>query len=346
MVRTDLPFTYVSRKKLVSGWREYWRFRFGDRDCALPGSPGDPAFHARYAELIAQEQRLAQPGETPRHTFAWLCDRYLASAEFGALADSTQRDYRRTIDSHLRPVLGPERYDSINRAAVKLLRDSLRAQPRTAHKIKQMTSRLYSWAADDDLVEEGFNPAARIRRLKAKVRHIEVWSEEEIALFLTSCPAFLRTPVLLALHTGQRVADVAAMEWNQVQGRGPAMTIRVRQSKTGEMLDIPAHRVLRDHLATIRTTFGGRIVRSGDGRPLNASALSSALGRAVTAIDDMPARSLHGLRYAAAAAMEEAGCSVVQISSVLGHRTYQMAMQYISQRRAAKAAMARLEGAG
>ena len=41
-----------------------------------------------------------------------------------------------------------------------------------------------------------------------------------------------------------------------------------------------------------------------------------------------------------------AGCSVVEITSVIGHRTYQMAMQYISQRRAARAAIERLGAAG
>ena len=346
MVRTDLPYTYRSRKRLAPAadgtarFKDYWRFRWNGCDTPLPGAPGDPAFHARYAALLAVERAVAAPKpEPPRHSFAWLCDRYLASAEFGALAASTQLDYRRTIERHLRPALGPERFDSIDRKSIKLVRDALRAQPRTAHKIKQMASRLYSWAGEDDLVEEGFNPAAKIRRLKARVRHIEVWSDEEVALFLARCPAFLVTPVLLALYTGQRAEDVATMEWSQVQGD----VLRVRQSKTGEMVTIPCHKVLRDRLKAIRTEFGGRIVRTAAGKPTTAHALAAAIGRAVATIDAMPARSMHGLRYAAAGAMEQAGCSVVQISSILGHRTYQVAMQYIRQRRDAQAAIARLE---
>ena len=351
MVRTDLPYTYRSRKRLAPvadgtpRFKDYWRFRWNGCDTPLPGAPGDAKFHARYAELLAVERAVAAPKpEPPRHSFAWLCDRYLASAEFEALAASTQLDYRRTIESHLRPVLGSERFDSINRAAIKLVRDALRAQPRTAHKVKQMASRLYSWAEEDDLVEEGFNPAAKIRKLKSKVKHIEVWSEEEVALFLARCDdrgdARLRTIVLLALYTGQRAEDIAAMDWSQVQGD----MIRVRQSKTGEMLTLPCHSVLRDHLKAIRTGFGGRIVRAADGKsPCTAHAVGTAVSRAVAAIDAMPARSLHGLRYAAAGAMEQAGCSVVQISSILGHRTYQVAMQYIRQRRDAQAAIARLE---
>lgn len=356
MVRTDLPYTYCSRKRMAPGtggvprWKDYWRFRWNGRDTPLPGAPGDPKFHARYAELLAMERSAAAPKvEKPRHSFDWLCDRYLASAEFGALAESTQLDYRRTIENHLRPVLGPERFDSINRATIKVVRDSLRAQPRTAHKVKQMASRLYSWAEEDDLVDEGFNPAAKIRKLKSKVKHIEVWSDEEVALFLASCDergdARMRTIALLALYTGQRAEDLATMEWSQVQmAQNEQALIRVRQSKTGEMLTIPCHSVLRDHLKTIRTKFGGRIVRAADGKsPCTAHALGTAITRAVSAIDAMPRRSLHGLRYAAAGAMEAAGCSVVQISSILGHRTYQVAMQYIRQRRDAQSAIDLLE---
>lgn len=345
---TDLPYTYCSRKLLRRKdgsvrVREYWRFRRDGHDCPLPGCPGEPAFHARYGELMAQADSITAQAEPLRHTFAWLARQYLASAEFAALSPRTQDDYAATLNKRIVPVLGPERFDCINRATVKAIRDSLRAQPRTAHKIKQMTSRLYSWAEESDLLPDGFtNPAANIRRLKAKVNPIAIWSDDEVAHFMAHCPAFLKTPVLLALYTGQRREDITAMNWADYHGS----TIRVRQNKTGEPLDIACHPVLRAHLDAIRTGFGGSIVRAANGRPMNPSALSAALNRAVAAVPEMPARSWHGLRYLAAGKLEESGCSVVQITSVIGHRTYQMAMQYMRQRRDAQAALAQLEAAG
>lgn len=350
MPHADLPYTYVSRKKLAGGrWRDYWRFRRDGVDAPLPGAPGLPKFHRRYAELIsaseqakAAEQARTEAAETQRHTFSWLCEAYLDSAEFKQLSDRTQADYRYTIDERLKPVLGPERYDSIQRRTVKLLRDQLADQPRTAHKIRQMVSRLYSWADENDLVEHGFNPAAGIRKLKAKVKHITIWSDEEIELFLKHCEPFMATPVLLALYTGQRREDLVTMTWSDYHDG----VIRVRQNKTGEPLDLPCHPRLREHLDAKRTGFGGVIVRAANGRPLNANSLSAALNRAVAAISEMPHRSWHGLRYAAAGKLEEAGCSVVEITSVIGHRTFEMAMQYISQRKAAQAAVGRLDAAG
>tara|TARA_Y100000815_G_scaffold203811_1_gene187572 strand:- start:322 stop:1338 length:1017 start_codon:yes stop_codon:yes gene_type:complete len=333
----DLPYTYVIRRRLKTGWREYWRFRRGIVDTALPGAPGDAAFHARYQELLGQTEPK-QVKAAPRMSCAWIFDRYLASPEFEQLADRTRVDYERTINK-LRPFLGEERFDCLTRATIKAVRDHWRAQPRTAHKIKQLMSRLYSWADEEELVPQGFNPTAGIRKPKARVKHIPIWSEEEIEHFLANCEPFMRTPVLLALYTGQRREDLAQMEWSAFMGG----IIRVRQNKTGEPLDIPCHRRLREHLESIRSNFGGPIIRAQSGRPMDANALSSAMNRAVEAIDGMPHRTLHGLRYAAAGGLNAAGASFEQIVSIIGHRTYQVAMEYIRQRRLALEAVAKLE---
>lgn len=347
MPPADLPYTYCNRKVLrrkdgSARTVEYWRFRRDGHDSALPGTPGSPEFHARYAELVAQADRLAAgPVEPARHTFEWLARQYRASAEFQALAPRTRDDYDSTIDRLLVPVLGPERFDCVTRPVVKALRDAHRKQPRTAHKIKQMVSRIYSWADEESLLPAGFvNPAMGIKRLKAAVKPIEIWSDDEFAL-ATGAPidAMLYTAVLLAAYTGQRRTDLPLMDWSHYHGG----TIRVRQNKTGEGLDIPCHPVLRAHLDRIRTGFGGPILRSANGKPVTPGALSQLLIRELGKIKEMPPRSWHGLRYLAAGRMEEAGCTVTQVSAVIGHRTYQMTHKYMAQRREAKAALAQME---
>lgn len=210
-----------------------------------------------------------------------------------------------------------------------------------------MVSRLYSWADENDLVPEDFNPAARIKRLKRKggEREYVVWSAHEIELFLASSSVHVRTPVMIALYTGQRANDIARMRWAQWQGD----MIRVRQAKTGALLDIACHQRLREHLTELQRSNPGRnspICLSASGRSFNANNLASAIYRAVQAIPDMPKnRSLHGLRYAAGSTMEEAGCSIAEIEAVLGHRTFRMALKYASQRIRAKAAIAKMEAA-
>ena len=132
------------------------------------------------------------------------------------------------------------------------------------------------------------------------------------------------------------------MDWEDYQGGN----IRVRQSKTGVPLDIACHKELRRHLDAIKTKFGGKIARTAKGRPFTANSLSQALRRFITETKCVPAdRSMHGLRYAAAARLDAAGCTVTEAVAVMGHRTYQMALKYMAQRRASEAAMARQEAA-
>jgi integrase len=332
MPPTRLPFTYIVKGR-------YWRFRRGELKASLPGQPGDPAFHKRYGELVALSE--GKPPERDRDTFAWLIAKYRASAEFAALRPATRLDYDKTL-TLLEAELGEEPFLNTTRAMIKAVRDDYAITPRKAHKIKQMASRLYSWADESDLVPAEFNPA-KMKRLKVRQKSIVPWSEEEIALFLSHCPAWLKTPILLALHTGQRREDVAAMEWDNFQGA----SIRVRQSKTGEPLDIACHKELRAHLMSVKTKFGGPIARTAKGRPFTANGLSQAVRRLVNEIEGMPRdRSLHGLRYAAAARMDAAGCSVTEAVAVMGHRTYQMALKYMAQRRASEAAMAKQETRG
>lgn len=333
----DLPYTYVIKK---SG-REYWRFRRKGLHTKLPGLPGEPAFHARYSELLALSE--AKAPTVDRASLRWLIREYRGgggkkpSAEFMALRVPTQDDYGKTLDL-IDAELGGEPYRFITRKMVKAVRDDYAATPRKAHKIKQMVSRLYSWAAENDLVEA--NPAEKIKRLKTRSEPIVPWSEEEIALFLSATPAHLRTVVMLALCTGQRAEDVVKMEWSAFQGA----FIRVRQSKTGEPLDIACHADLRRHLAATKTMFQGRIARAASGRPYSANGFAKAVHDCVAKIPGWPGkRSPHGLRYAAAGRLEEAGVTPADASAVLGHRTYQMAMKYLSQRKASARAQRAVE---
>lgn len=348
MPPADLPYTYANRKRLrrkdgTARTVTYWRFRRDGQDTALPGTPGDPDFHARYAQLMAAADRLAtRAAEPPRQSFEWLARSYLKSAEFAALAPRTRDDYEATITGLLLPALGPERFDCVTRPVVKALRDAYADKARKAHKIKQMVSRIYSWAEEESLLPADFqNPAAGIRRLKVRSKPIEVWSDAEFALALGHASPTLRTALLLAVYTGQRRTDLPEMLWEHYHGQ----TIRVRQSKTGELLQIPCHPELARHLDGIRTGFGGPILRGPGGKPISAGALSQLLVRELGRIPEMPARSWHGLRYLSAGHIEQAGCTVSQCSSILGHRTYQMATKYMAQLREAEAALAKLQAA-
>jgi integrase len=328
-----LPYTYVVKGR-------YWRFRRGALKAPLPGKPNELSFMVEYDRLLAlSEQR---PAEKDKQSFAWLIEQYLASAEFAMRRPGTQDDYRKAL-AIVEGELGDQPFAITTPGMVKAVRDGFRATPRKAHKVKQLISLLYTWAAENDHVPLGFNPAAPVKRLKVRQKSIVPWSEDEIALFLAHCPDALKTPFLLALCTGQRAEDAVTMEWSAYQGE----FIRVRQSKTGEPLDIACHPALKAHLDAIRTSFGGRIARTALKRPYSANGFAQHIRRVADTIPGFPRnRSPHGLRYAAAGRLEEAGVGPADAVVILGHRTYQMAMKYLSQRKRSAEAMAKVASQG
>lgn len=332
--------------RIVKGKYAYFRSK-ETGDTRLPSLPGDPAFQRAYAEQLELRERLrANAGGPAQGSFAWLIKRYLASAEFAALADATQLDYGKTCDL-LTAELGDQPYRLTTRAMLKAVRDDHAATPRKAHKIKQMLSRLYSWADEEGLVPAGFNPAGGLKRLARKggAKEITVWSDEEIGWVLAAAAPHLQTPVILALYTGQRREDVVTMRWNQWQGD----IIRVRTSKTRKMLDIPCHPVLKAHLQQLRdrqkvVAFTGTIALTEAGEAFTANGLSGQVRRVVEKLPQIPGpRSLHGLRYAAGSRMEEGGATPAMIAEVLGHATFAMALKYAGQRVRARGAIEAME---
>ena len=130
------------------------------------------------------------------------------------------------------------------------------------------------------------------------------------------------------------------MEWPAFQGG----FIRVVHSNTGEPLDIPCHRELGEHLDRVRTRFKGRIARAASVRSYTANGFAKAISDRGEKIPGRPGnRSPHGLRYAAAGRLEEAGVTPADAASILGHRTHQMAMRHVSQRKRSAEAMRHVE---
>lgn len=320
----------------------------------LKGLPGDPGFYASYDDARQLRDRLqrAAAGDVDQDSFAWLVDSYLKSAEYKALADPTQADYAKTC-ALLVDELGMAPFRCVTRTMIKMVRDDLADTARKANKVQQMASRIYSWAQEGELVPDGFNPAQGLKRLKRKggEREIVPWSDAEIAIALADAPLPLKTVILVALYTGQRREDVAganAMTWQQDQGAW----LRVRTSKTRTLVDLPCHPVLRAHLDALPKLRGviphpkAPICCGPDGKPWpSVNAMSGQLRRFVEQHPRLPNnRSMHGLRYAAAARMEEGGAGVADIEAVLGHRTFKMALKYASRRKRAEAGVAAMKG--
>lgn len=314
----------------------YPRFRHPKiGDVPLPRDLESPEFHLAYANMLAKVNAVSP--DIDRQSFGWLVKQYRSGVEFRALAGRTQIDYDKTLDLLVSEIGAHEPYRFITRPVIKAIRDKLADTPRKAHKIVQMASALYSWADQCDHVPQGFNPAKGIREIKRQKMMIMPWSDQELATALKDPPPHIKTALYLALYTGQRAKDLAEMEWRRYDGD----RIWVRQSKTGTLIDIPTHPVLKAHLDPIRRDLGVMCISAGN-RKYNSPSLGAAIRVYMRGLG-IRDRTLHGIRFTVASNLNEAGCSPAVCSSIIGHKTYQQAMEYMRRRMDAQTAVNAME---
>jgi integrase len=108
--------------------------------------------------------------------------------------------------------------------------------------------------------------------------------------------------------------------------------IEVVQEKTGTYVWIPCHRILRAHFNAAGIGEGPYLLMSTRGDRFRATSLTTTICNACTDFG-FPGYSPHGLRHLAGAALAEAGATLEQIKSILGHLTDDEAKKYIQQAR-------------
>ena len=115
---------------------------------------------------------------------------------------------------------------------------------------------------------------------------------------------------------------------------------------TGFTLRCPVHSELAKVIASTPVVGSSTFLVSERGKPFGASGFSGFMRTACNKAGLREASS-HGLRKACARRLADAGCDVIQISSVTGHRDLRELQVYVAdrdQRRAAERAIAAMPG--
>jgi hypothetical protein len=299
---------YVERRVDRSGGeRWYWRRR-GHELARLPDSPIERMAMAE--QLNATADKLA-PVELARGSIGWVIQRYRDSDEYRELSSGTVKYYNRFLREI--EALGPALpFASFTRRAVV---DFIETYGK-AHQRRQSAAvlkNLFKIARYHGIVTT--DEAAGLR-LKISRPRDRIWTDDEVVRWIDVAGAedpHMTTAFLLMQFTAQRPTDVLRMAWPQYSGSA----IRLRQQKTGTLLDIPVHPVLRDHLGGLMRSPTSLTIVTYRGRPVKYLRFNERFRRvADRAGIDAQARDL---RRTAMLRMAEAGATVPQIASVSGH---------------------------
>jgi integrase len=213
-------------------------------------------------------------------------------------------------------------FSGIRRADVKRILARYGAHPHAAEGILRLLRKLSLVALDNEWIES--DPTYRIKFRPPTIGH-RAWTDAELDTFKERWPigTTQRLGFSLALYTGQRRGDVAAMQWASFDGQG----IAVMQEKTGAPLWIPAHPELKAVLE-VTPHSDTAIVTSSRGTRFVKEAFGSFMAEAIDAAGLPDGCRLHGLRKSAGRCLAEAGATTRQIMAVLGHKTLSEAERY------------------
>ena len=269
---------------------------------------------ARNGEDPARAQKAE--GELP--TMADLCADYL---EKHAVNKKTGEADRRKIERHIlgRAKLGKLRVKDVTHDDVVKLHRAMFSTPYEANRTLALMSKLFSlalrhgWRAD--------NPAAGVEKYRETPRE-RVLSDEEIAWFWEACNRVgypYGTCGQLLLLTGQRLNEIARMEWDEIED--DALHLPAERSKNGRAHSVPLSYAAQAVLSSVERK--GRYVLTTHGRvPING--WTKGVGRIRTEMNALAGRELerwtfHDLRRTAATGMARLGIPIPVTEAVLNH---------------------------
>jgi integrase len=267
-------------------------------------------------------------------TFNNLVRLFTLSTEFDTtLAASTKAEYRRMLTK------AEAEFGDLPMAALddpRVRRDfmdwrervSRTSGEREADNRLSAVSAMLTWAVERCHITA--NHLRGFKRLYHANRSEIIWLPEHVAAFMRAAPIELQRALILALHSGQRQADLLRLPWSAYDGT----TITLRQGKArrgrspGPPISVPCTAALRRMLdgmertsLLILTTKTGQSFKKRYFARLWDEAMTKASLQSVTLPgSEQPVElHFHDLRGTTVTLLSEAGCTPQQIAPITGH---------------------------
>lgn len=253
-------------------------------------------------------------------TLAGVIDLYRLTEKYRGLRPNTQVAYEYGYRI-ARDVIGECPVVQLTTPMMQDFFDKFDAHPTTKKVVRTAFVSLEKWA----LRRGHWPPYPIVRATEATGGDgaREPWTDEEVRLALDHARPELARAVVLARTTGQRVSDLCAMKWTDINRDDDGFPrIAVVQQKTGLQLWVPIVPELEAALDEWDRSLGYLLTKRS-GLPWTGQELSKAWGlerdkNASLALLRPRKLTLHGLRASAVIALRRAGWTDSEVSSFVG----------------------------
>jgi len=296
----------------------------------------DARHWAQSTEAAIRERRYFKTSESTRHTLAEMVDRFcdteLPKLPKVARLMRAQLGWWRSHLGHL--VLADVAPSEISAARDRLLHggsgSASSIKPATVNRYLAALSIAFSAASKEwGWLEE--NPVRKVKKLREPRGRVRYLDDDERKRLLAACREssnpFIYMLVVLALSTGVRKSELLTLRWPAVDLKRGHITLH--ETKNDERRSVPltghALELLRAH-GRVRRLKSDLLFPSAR-NPAKPIAIQDPWTKSLlkAGISDF---RFHDLRHSAASYLAMNGASLVEIASVLGHKTLQMVKRY------------------
>src|SRR5215204_59699 len=316
----------------------------GRRRVSFYGATAEEANNAKFQALADQARGVlfSDPGKLTTGVYlqSWLSDtaRYQVS-------EGTYSRYERTCRNHLVPFFGRIKLRELTAAhvrAFKARKIEVGLNPNTVGVMQGVLSTALNQAVDDGLIPS--NPASRVKKAATREHSpMRSLSQEEASRLLEAAVGTRDEAMLtLALRTGMRQGELAALRWEDVNLIGkPSITVRrsadtrtktrVSTTKTGkerkihigprtvEVLKAHRARQLEERMAATSWADPSLVFPNTKGKIRRRGSVMRSL-RQFLGEAGLPTKiRFHDLRHTAGTLALQQGVPLHTVSRMLGH---------------------------
>jgi len=214
--------------------------------------------------------------------------------------------------------------------------------PATVNRELAVLSGVLTLAVDDELIPS--NPCRKVKQLRMDNQRSRYLTHDEEKRLMAALEGqdWLKSVVVMAIHTGMRRGEIFKLRWFDVDfSRG---LIHVRDTKTAKDRDVPMSGAVREMLERQPKTSGHVFPSPKTGGQLVDIKRPFGLACDAAKIKDL---RFHDLRHTAATRMADAGINVVVIAEILGHGDIRTTKRYAhAMEEAKREAMEKLSKSG
>jgi integrase len=300
------------------------------------------------AIYLAANQEAMPSASVREYLAAWLKRKGLE------LAESSAGEYRRVVDSFLEHMgdRADRGMDTVRVDDILQWRSGLvdRVTPATANKCLKILRTAWAQALKDQVVSR--NIVLSVDTIKTRrTTERRAFTLDELRSILDVSSNEWRGIILTGLYTGQRMADVVLLTWNQIDMVSREIHFNTR--KTGARLTLPIAEPLHDYLmslaagddpnadvfpdqaeamrvsgSTVSRRFMGILEAAGVIKKGAGHVNHAATGKGRSARRNVSEVSFHALRHTATSLLKNMGVSDVVARSIVGHESEAISRVY------------------